>query len=219
MREHRQGDGIVALSGYRAILFDVGGPLDLEFAWEMAVDGAIASACGMEGIRVDPMMVEQASEQAVAVFAPDVMQHMIDALCGGEPVTAARVRKRVEAMVGNLDAFQLRPEISGLLQRLSGRGLRLGAFEARWERLERAGIAHFFERDLDMPPAACILVGDRLDRDIAPAKARGMATIQFCPVLQRPLPPTAATFGGRDTGCRRHRRPRAGGGDPGTAGA
>jgi hypothetical protein len=30
---------------YQAILFYVGGTLDLEFAWEIAVDGAIASAC------------------------------------------------------------------------------------------------------------------------------------------------------------------------------
>jgi putative hydrolase of the HAD superfamily len=29
---------------YRAILFDVGGPIDMEFAWEIAVDGAIAAA-------------------------------------------------------------------------------------------------------------------------------------------------------------------------------
>ena len=58
---------------YRAVLFDVGGPLDLEFAWEIAVDGAIASACGLEGIRVDPAMIEEASEAAVAAFAPTPM--------------------------------------------------------------------------------------------------------------------------------------------------
>ncbi len=29
---------------YRAVLFDVGGAIDMELAWEMAVDGAIASA-------------------------------------------------------------------------------------------------------------------------------------------------------------------------------
>jgi beta-phosphoglucomutase-like phosphatase (HAD superfamily) len=179
VREHRQGDGKLALSGFKAVLFDVGGAIDLEFAWEMAVDGAIASACGMEGIRVDPAMVEQASEQAVAAFAPAVTDYMIDRLCGGEPTTVTRVRRRVEAMVGNLDAFQLRPEIEGLLQRLKERGLRLGAVGARWERLDRARIAHFFERDLDVSPGTCIFVGDRLDRDIAPAKARGMATIQF----------------------------------------
>ena len=179
MREHRQGAGSIALSRYRAVLFDIGGAVDLEFAWEIAVDGAIASACGMEGIRVDPAMVEQASEQAVAAFAPDVTGYMIDRLCGGEPTTVTRVRRRVEAMVGNLDSFQLRPEIEGLLQRLKERGLRLGAVGVRWERLDRARIAHFFERDLDVSSEACIFVGDRLDKDIAPAKVRGMATIQF----------------------------------------
>jgi putative hydrolase of the HAD superfamily len=179
VREHRQGDGKLALSRYRAVLFDIGGAVDLEFAWEMAVDGAIASACGMEGIRVDPAMMEQASEQAVAAFAPDATVHMIEILSGGEPGTAARVRRRVEAMIGNLDSFQLRPEIEGLLQSLKERGLRLGATGTRWERLDRMRIAHFFERDLDVPPGTCIFVGDRLDRDIAPAKARGMTTVQF----------------------------------------
>ncbi len=167
------------MSRYSAILFDVGGPIDLEFAWEMAVDGAIAAACGLEGIRVDQAMVEEASEQAVAAFAPDVVIHMIETLCGGEPATVARVARRVEAMTGQLDAFQIRPEIEDLLKRLKARGLVLGAIEPRWERLERAGIADLFTRDLDVLPAECILVGDRIDIDIAPAKAAGMATIQF----------------------------------------
>jgi len=164
---------------YRAVIFDIGGAVDLEFAWEMALDGAIAAACGLEGIRVDPAMVEEASEQAVAAFAPDVVLHMIGTLCGGEPATVARVVRRVEAMTGQLDAFQLRPGIEELLKRLKGQGLVLGAVEPRWERLERAGIAGLFTRDHDVAPAECILVGDRLDKDIAPAKACGMATIQF----------------------------------------
>lgn len=164
---------------YRAVIFDIGGAVDLEFAWEMALDGAIASACGLEGIRVDPAMVEEASEQAVAAFAPDVVRHIIETLCGGEPTTVARVARRVEAMTGQLDAFQIRPEIEGLLKRLKARGVALGAVEPRWERLERAGIADLFMRDHNVPPAECILVGDRIDADIAPAKAAGMATIQF----------------------------------------
>lgn len=168
-----------AISTYRAVIFDIGGAVDLEFAWEMAVDGAIAAACGLEGIRVDPAMVEEASEQAVAAFAPDVVIHMIETLCGGEPTTVARVVRRVEAMTGQLDAFQIRPEIEDLLKRLKARGLMLGAVEPRWERLERAGIAGLFTRDHDVPPRECILVGDRIDADIAPAKAAGMATIQF----------------------------------------
>lgn len=166
-------------STYRAVIFDIGGAVDLEFAWEMALDGAIASACGLEGIRVDPAMVEEASEQAVAAFALDVVHHMIETLCGGEPTTVSRVMRRVEAMTGQLDAFQLRPGIEELLKRLKASGLVLGAVEPRWERLERTGIAELFTRDHDVPPAQCILVGDRLDADIAPAKAAGMATIQF----------------------------------------
>ncbi|MDB5488318.1 MAG: hypothetical protein JWQ58_2033 [Reyranella sp.] len=145
----------------------------------MALDGAIASACGLEGIRVDPAMVEEASEQAVAAFAPDVALHMIETLCGGEPATVARVARRVEAMTGQLDAFQIRPGIEDLLKRLSARGLVLGARESRWERLERAGLAALFSREPDVSPKECILVGDRIDADIAPAKAAGMATIQF----------------------------------------
>lgn len=166
-------------STYRAVLFDIGGAVDVEFAWEMALDGAIAAACGLEGIRVDPAMVEEASELAVASFAPDVVLHMIGTLCGGEPATVARVARRVEAMTGQLDAFQLRPGMDDLLKRLKASGLVLGAVEPRWERLERAGIAELFTRDHEVPSAQCILVGDRLDADIAPAKAVGMATIQF----------------------------------------
>ena len=164
---------------YRAVLFDVGGAIDLEFAWEMAVDGAIAAACGMEGVRVDQAMVEAASDQAVAAFAADTYAHMIETLCGGEPVTMARVHRRVEAMTGGLDAFQLRPDIDRLLARLQRQGLLLGASGTAWERLERAGVAAYFSCDLDVPLTACIFVGDRLDKDIAPAKACGMATIQF----------------------------------------
>jgi HAD superfamily hydrolase (TIGR01662 family) len=189
----------------RAVLFDIGGPIDLEFAWEAAVDSAVASACGMEGIRVDQAMIEAASDAAVAAFVPDAYAFMVDHLCGGDPATAERVRQRVRAMVGNLDVFQLRPDIDGLLRRLRERGLKLGIVanqpEVVRERLARAGIADYFDyyglsgatgvrkpdpraflaaaSALDVAPFACVMVGDRIDNDIAPAKALGMATILF----------------------------------------
>jgi putative hydrolase of the HAD superfamily len=189
----------------RAVLFDVGGPLDMEFAWEIAVDGAIASACGMEGIRVDQAMVEEASDRAVEAFAPDAYAHMVETLCGGDPRSIERVRQRMRAMIGALDVFQLRPEVDRLLRKLRERGLTLGIVAnqpavAR-ERLERAGIGDLFahhglsgESGLRKPdrraflaaaealgraPVECIMVGDRIDNDIAPAKALGMATIRF----------------------------------------
>jgi FMN phosphatase YigB (HAD superfamily) len=166
----------------RAVLFDVGGAIDMEFAYEIAVEGAIAAACGMEGIRLDQAAIDEASERAVEAFAPDAHAHMIETLCG-DPRTVERVRQRVQAMVANLDVFQLRPGIDDLLRKLSKLDLRLGLVanqpEQVQEQLERAGIGSLFERGLDVPPAECILVGDRFDKDIAPAKALGMATIRF----------------------------------------
>ena len=190
---------------YRAVLFDIGGPLDMEFAWEIAVDGAIASACGLEGIRVDQATIDEASEAAVAAFAPDAYIHMIETLCGGDPRAVERVRQRVRAMTGNLDVFQLRPDIDRLLRRLRGRGLKLGIVanqpESARERLARAGIGDLFEYQglsavtgwrkpdpraflaaadsLGVPAVACIMVGDRIDNDIVPAKGLGMAAILF----------------------------------------
>jgi putative hydrolase of the HAD superfamily len=160
----------------RAVLFDIGGAVDLEFAWEMAVDGAIAAACGMEGIRVDPAMIEEASDRAVEAFAPDTYAHMIESLCGGEPVSIARVTQRVRAMTGALDAFQLRPGMAELLPKLRKLGLVLVATNAKAERSEIAGL---FENSTNVPPSEFVFVGDRLDKDIAPAKAQGMVTIQF----------------------------------------
>jgi putative hydrolase of the HAD superfamily len=190
---------------YRAILFDVGGPLDLEFAWEIAVDSAIAAACSLEGIRLDQAAIEAASERAVEAFASDAYAHMIETLTGGDPATIARVRQRVRTITGSLDLFQLRPEIDGLLRRLTERGLKLGIVAnqpaAVLPRLERAGVAKFFAytgisgttglrkpdprsftsaaEELGVAPADCIMVGDRVDNDIAPAKALGMAAILF----------------------------------------
>lgn len=190
---------------YRAVLFDVGGPLDMELAREMAVDSAIATACGLEGIRVGQATVEEASDAALAAFAPDVYAHMIETLCGGEPLAVARVRRRVHAMVGDLDVFQLRPDIDLLLRRLRRCDLKLGVIadkgEAALDRLARVGIRHLFDHlahsdtaaggapvrgaleracdALGVAPAEAIMVGDRLDNDIAPARKLGMAAIQF----------------------------------------
>ncbi|HLG45111.1 MAG TPA: HAD hydrolase-like protein [Reyranella sp.] len=176
----------------RAVLFDMGGPIDMEFAYEIAVEGAIAAACGMEGIRVDQAAIDAASERAVEAFAPDARAYMIETLCG-DPRTVERVRQRVHAMVANLDVFQLRPGIDDLLRKLRKLDLRLGLVAHQPDRareaLERAGVIDLFEHvspsvaaaaeALGVAPGACIMVGDRLDADIAPAKALGMATIRF----------------------------------------
>lgn len=170
----------------RAVLFDVGGPIDMEFAYEIAVEGAIAAACGMEGLRLDQAAIDEASERAVKAFAADAHAFMIETLCG-DPRTVERVRQRVHAMVANLDVFQLRPGIDDLLRKLRKLDFRLGLVT---NRPEHPGLADLFDycgprpltvvaEALGIAPAECFMVGDRLDTDIAPAKALGMTTVRF----------------------------------------
>lgn len=168
-------------------------------------NSAIASACALEGIRVDEEMLAAASRRAVEVFAPDAYFHMIETLCGGDPRAIARVDRRRRDTLAELDTFQLRPGIADLLQRLAAQGFALGIVAnqpaSAAERLRRAGIARHFKyvglselmgvrkpdaaiflgvaEALGVAPARCIMVGDRIDNDIAPAKALGMAAIRF----------------------------------------
>jgi len=150
-----------------------------------ARDGAIAAACGMDGIRLDQATIDEASERAVEAFAPDAHAHMIETLCG-DPRTVERVRHRVHAMTADLNVFQLRPGIDDLLRKLRGSDLGLGLVTSQ----PNADVAELFDycgprplamvaEALGMVPADCIMVGDRLDNDIAPARALGMATIRF----------------------------------------
>src|SRR5262249_16265557 len=133
---------------YRAVLFDVGGPIDLEFAWEAAIDSAIASACGLEGVRVDQAMIEAASDAAVSAFAPDAYAFMVEHLCGGDIATARRVTRRRRAMVDGLDVFQMRPDMPEFMRRLWKAGLKLGIVAnqpaSMADRLARQGIADLF---------------------------------------------------------------------------
>jgi len=148
-------------------------------------------------------MIEKASEAAVAAFAPDAYAFMVEHLCCGDLAAAARVTARRKAMVGGLDVFQMRPDMPALLRRLAGRGLKLGIVAnqpaSMAERLEREGIVDLFAHlglagltgfrkpdvrafataceALAVMPAQAIMVGDRIDIDIAPAKALGMAAI------------------------------------------
>jgi len=189
----------------RAVLFDIGGPLDMEFAWEIAIDSAIAAACTIERIPVDEQALAAASARAVSAFAPDAYAAMIEDLCGGDAASASRVHQRMRSTVQHLDAFQLRPGIADLLSRLASRGLRLATVAnqpaAALARLQRVGIARHFAfhalsgivgirkpdpalfraacDGLGVVPQACIMVGDRIDNDIVPARSLGMATIRF----------------------------------------
>jgi HAD superfamily hydrolase (TIGR01509 family) len=101
--------------------------------------------------------------------------------------------------------FELREEMAGVIAWLHGRRLRLGLAankpHATLEVLDRHGVGQYFHHrevsgthgyrkpdprlfvrcceDLGVSPEACVMVGDRIDNDIAPAKLLGMRAVLF----------------------------------------
>jgi putative hydrolase of the HAD superfamily len=191
----------------RAVLFDVGGPLDTEVISERLWDEHIRAALAETGIVVSAAEVTAASDRAVASFAPNAYTAMLWDLAGEDEeraraafaVCAARGQERREARGG----FELREGIRSVLQELRSDGLLLGLAAnqpvAVLPELDRAGIGQYFAHrevsghhgyrkpdvrlflraceDLGVEPAECVMVGDRIDNDIFPATLLGIATV------------------------------------------
>ena len=193
----------------RAVLFDVGGPLDTEVLHERLIDRAIRAAFAAAGAPVDARRYAAANRHAIASFAPNAYRAIIWRLAGGDRALAERVDAAVRAgaeerqrLRGGVEA---RPGIADLLAGLQRQGLALGLAAnqpaSALARLDVAGLSGFFTyrevsgthgllkpdvrvflhacAALDLPPAACIMVGDRIDNDIAPARTLGMRTVLF----------------------------------------
>ena len=189
----------------RAVLFDVGGPINTEIEHERRVDAAIRAALAAERIVVSDAEYAAASEWAVEHFAPDAHTAIIWRLTRGDAVISARVYAAFRAAMHEWPVFELRDGIGDVLAWLHGRGLRLGLAanqpHATLAVLDAHGIGQYFHHrevsgthgfrkpdvrlflrcceDLGVEPEQCIMVGDRIDNDIAPAITLGMRTVLF----------------------------------------
>jgi putative hydrolase of the HAD superfamily len=187
----------------RAVLFDVGGPLDLETAFEAAIDADMRVGLALEGFEVDEAAWQAAHQHVIDAFAPNLYRALIWRLTGGDGATAERIYDWLEQRSHARDLFELRPGIEEVLEALKQRGLNLGLAAnqplAVLDRLKRHGIANYFEgqgisgvygyrkpdvrlflricEDLAIAPHECIMVGDRIDNDVVPAKLLGMKTV------------------------------------------
>jgi len=189
-----------------AVLFDVGGPLSTEVEHERRVEGDIAVALAAEGVAVTAVDLARASDVAVTSYAGDAYAAMIWWLAGRHRDRAARVFRRFQELaVVRPPMFELRPGIDALLAELHARGLRLGLAAnqptAMLAELDAAGIGQYFDHrqmsghhgyrkpdprvfiaacaGLGVRPEHCVMVRDRIDNDIAPAKALGMRAVLF----------------------------------------
>lgn len=187
----------------RAVLFDVGGPLDMETASETALDADLQAGLAREGFTIDAAAWDRAHQAAIDSFAPNLYRALLWRLTSGDEAACTRILARMEQRAHRRDRFELRPGIAGVLDQLRLRGLKLGIVANQPDRvletLNRHGIAHHFESqaitgvyglrkpdvrlflqacaDLGVGPEECIMVGDRIDNDIVPAKQLGMRTV------------------------------------------
>jgi putative hydrolase of the HAD superfamily len=183
----------------RAVLFDVGGPIDTEAQAERAIDARIVAGFAAEGVAVPPDAFADANRYAVESFAPDAYSTIVWRLADGD----AELARRVRAIPFGPRVFELREGIAGVIERLHASGLKLGLAANQPARilgvLDEAGIGRYFSHrevsghhgyrkpdvrlflraceDLGVAPEECIMVGDRIDNDIAPARLLGMRTV------------------------------------------
>jgi HAD superfamily hydrolase (TIGR01509 family) len=183
----------------RAVLLDVGGPIDTEVEAERAIDQQIAVAFAAAGVPVTPSDYAAANRFAVESFAPDAYSAIAWRLANGDAELAARIRGT--SFSGRV--FELREGIAGVIERLHASGLKLGLAANQPTRilpvLDDAGIGRYFSHrevsghhgfrkpdvrlflraceELGVAPEECIMVGDRIDNDIAPARLLGMRTV------------------------------------------
>jgi HAD superfamily hydrolase (TIGR01509 family) len=192
-----------------AVLFDVGGPLDTELNHERLMDADIREALAAEGFTPTEAEYADASRWAVESFASNTYAAIIWKLTAGDAATAGRAYAQVASRSMDRHAArggpEIRPGIPELLAALEARGLVLGlaanqpAAVIEW--LDARGIGRYFSHrqvgghhgyhkpdvrlflaacaDLGVEPQDCVMVGDRIDNDIAPARTLGMLTILF----------------------------------------
>jgi putative hydrolase of the HAD superfamily len=189
----------------RAVLFDVGGPLATEVEHERAIDADIRSLFAAATMPVTDARFAEVWRSAVDSFAPNAYEAVIWQLAEGDEEIAPSVYREVARRSHERGSFELREGIADLLEALSARGLRLGLAANQpaevIERMEQAGIAKYFQsttvsgthgykkpdvrvfihacEELGVAPEECIMVGDRIDCDIVPAKSLGMLAVRL----------------------------------------
>ncbi|HJQ57221.1 MAG TPA: HAD family hydrolase [Vineibacter sp.] len=187
------------------LLFDVGGPLDTEVAYEREIDTLLPEFVRRQGFDITAADYAAACTAAIDSFAPDLYKAVIWRLCGGDVFAAHRAWTLLAAQMSGRASSEARQGMVELLAALRGSGFRLGivanqplTLPAKLERMGMAGLFDSIEGSgalglykpdprlflmvaerLDAAPADCLMVGDRIDNDIVPARLLGMRTIRF----------------------------------------
>src|SRR5262245_40776799 len=110
----------------RAVLFDVGGPIDTEVERERYIDAAIMGAVAAAGFDGSAGAYADANDEAVASFAPDAYAAIIFTLTNRDLAAAEEVYCSFRAALGTTPGIDLRPGIKELLAALASHNIALG---------------------------------------------------------------------------------------------
>ena len=194
-----KGKGQINLEGVHRLFFDLGYTLLNEDAAAMGRLGQLSCALGQRGITASPEELRAALEAASARFDPNPFRSLLLSFTDDEEVisfvrSSGRYPKELESPY---------PQTQPLLDQLARR-FRLGVIANQspgtQERLERYGLAHYFDvcvssgdvgiekpdpaifhlalEQAGCAPTEAVMIGDRLDNDIRPAKALGFRTVR-----------------------------------------
>ena len=187
----------------RAILLDVGGPLEDTTTLDDRADALIVDLFRRETVYLQPADYLAAETETLAARAPDFWRGVIWRLAGGSPALAHAVWTRLAQARGADVKGVARSGMIELLASLRAGGIGLVALDDGprdlGKRIDALGYGALFDAAISAaaldtakpdprifaaaaeacgaPPAECLLVGDRLDLDIVPARRLGMATI------------------------------------------
>jgi putative hydrolase of the HAD superfamily len=193
----------------KAVLFDVGGPLDTETIMDREIDKQIIASFRNHGLAVTDDEYATVNRWAIDVFAPKTYHSIMWKIAKGDQKLIDLVEAELMETVPQRNElrgdFELRDGMPELLARLSDHGLLLGLAANQptfaVENMDRLGILKYFTyqevsgtiklrkpdprlllhscEGLGVESHEAIMIGDRLDNDIVPARMLGMATIRF----------------------------------------
>ncbi|MBD3216674.1 MAG: HAD-IA family hydrolase [candidate division Zixibacteria bacterium] len=190
-------------SGIKAILIDVGGPLvddsGIDIYWNDYLIKTLPDLIGRE-VTVDE--IEEANRKSIESYAPSLYSATIWQFVRPDVEKFNKLRGHFDSL--NLSRFyEFRDEAIDVCRKLSQKyTLAIAANQpaSTADYLEEKGILQYFDfkemsgsiayskpdyrfflyiaHKLDMRPEDCVMVGDRQDNDIVPAKKLGMKTVR-----------------------------------------
>lgn len=187
----------------RAILFDVGGPLEDTAELDDRADALVIDLFRRETVHLQPADYLAAESETLASRAPDFWRGVIWNLAGRAPALAHSVWTRFAQTRGADSKGVARAGMIELIASLRAGGIGLVAFDDAPRdlggRIDALGYGALFDAAVSgaaldtarpdprvfraaaeacgVQTAECLMIGDRIDADIAPARRLGMTTI------------------------------------------